>query len=103
MHVPENTLRRYQRRLALHTLMMQSVGGVRIPTPDLPCLRDPKGRPRGHRWTVARDPKVDPDILKRDLGTAYVEHRRQDYGHDLSCVVRTYATPQLRIVRRISL
>lgn len=58
--------------------------------PDEPCLH------RGYRYTCPRDPRVDPDLLKRDLGTAYVTHRRQDHGADISCVVSVRRMPVRR-------
>jgi hypothetical protein len=96
---PEEAERIEQRRLALHNLLVTlDERGAPQPTPDPTDLRDRHGRERGHRWTMARDPGRDPDIVKRDLGTAYVEHRRQDHGHDISCVVAVYETPKLKLV-----
>lgn len=60
---------------------------------------DPPELARGYRYTQPRDPRRDPDMIKRDLGTAYVAHRRQDRGADLSCVVSVRRQP-LAIVRR---
>lgn len=62
--------------------------------PDEPCLH------RGYHYTQPRDPKRDPDVIKRDLGTAYVSHRRQDLqsGGDISCVVSVRRQP-LRILK----
>lgn len=57
------------------------------------AMPDPPEMRRAYRYTCPRDPLIDPDIIKRNLGTAYVTHRRQDRGADISCVVS---------VRRIS-
>jgi hypothetical protein len=40
----------------------------------------------GHHYTCPKH-KGDPELIKRDLGTAYVAHRRNDRGQDISCVV----------------
>ena len=59
--------------------------------PDLPGM--------GRRYTHARDQRRDPEIAKRDLATAYVAHRRQEWTNgDASCVVSVRRHP-LRIVR----
>jgi hypothetical protein len=59
--------------------------------PDEPCMP-----PRGRHYTHARDPKRDPWIIKRELGIAYVEHRRQDHsGGDSVVSVR-----RMRLVKR---
>ena len=51
------------------------------------ALPDPADLPpRRHHQTAPRDPRRDPELIKRDLGTAYVEHARQA-GRDISCVV----------------
>lgn len=84
------TLVQELRRIALYELLS---------LPDEPCLLDVHGRPRGYRRTVPRDPLRSPDIIKRDLGTAYVAHRRHDYGQDISCIVSINAQPKLRLVR----
>lgn len=62
--------------------------------PDEPCLH------RGYRYTQPRSARVSPDILKRDLATAYCAHRMQDHkGNDISCVVSVRRQP-LRLVRK---
>jgi len=48
--------------------------------PDEPYLR------RGYHYTCPRDQRRDPEVTKRDLGTAYVTWRRQDHA-DASCVM----------------
>lgn len=65
----------------------------------------------GYRYTLPRHPpglcglacqrtvSSDPDMIRRDLGTAYVTWRRQDWGQDISCVV-SKRTVKLRMVRR---
>lgn len=53
---------------------------------------------RGYHYTVARDPRRDPDLIKRDLGTAYVAWRRQDHA-DGSGVVSVRRHP-LQLVKR---
>lgn len=77
------------------------------------------GQPRGYRYTLARHPdgacsqtcerrdakgmviSSNPDILKRDLGTAYVAWRRQEHKEgDISCVVSVRRWPRLKVVRR---
>lgn len=51
----------------------------------------------GSHLTRVRDPKRDPWQVKRDLGIAYVEHRRQRWANgDISCVV---SVRRLKIVR----
>jgi hypothetical protein len=54
---------------------------------------------RRHVWTQPRDPRRDPEVLKRDLATAYVQHRRQErqWQGDISAVV------SVRRQRRLSL
>lgn len=84
------TFRQELRREALLELLV---------TPDLQCLRDRFFRPRGYRQTVPRDPRKDPEILKRNLGIAYVQHRCQDHGQDVSGIVSINAQPKLRLVR----
>lgn len=60
------------------------------------ALPDPPGMVRGHHQVCARS--RDPWELKRQLGVAYVEHRRQDWmDGDISCVV---AVRKLKIARR---
>lgn len=54
---------------------------------------------RGFHLTCPRSPFSDPDTIKRDLGTAYVEHRRQDHA-DLSAVIAVHHEHRLQIVRR---
>lgn len=61
--------------------------------PDPPDLKG-----RGHHYTYARDRRRDPDTIKRDLGTAYVEWCRQDHV-DLSCVVSVQRQPRFKVVR----
>lgn len=63
-----------------------------LDTADLPCL--PR---RGYRYTQTRDPKRDPDVIKRDLGTAYVQHVRQT-GVDASGIVSLRRRAALRMV-----
>lgn len=54
---------------------------------------------------LPRHPTRDPDIIKRDLGTAYVEHRRHNAGQDITEIlaVRTFEgqmlLKQIRYVR----
>ena len=63
--------------------------------PDEPCMS------RDYRYTCARDPRRDPDVIKRDLGVAYVQHRRQQHAHgDVSCVVSVRRQPILKLARR---
>jgi hypothetical protein len=53
----------------------------------------------GYRYMLPRDPRRDPEVLKRDLGTAYVAWRRQLWtGGD--SVVSVRRQPTMRIVRR---
>lgn len=55
---------------------------------------------RGYRLTQPRDPRRDPEIIKRDLGTAYVAWRRQEHDRgEISCVVSVRRT-KMQIVRR---
>lgn len=56
---------------------------------------------RGSRDTCARDPRRDPDVIKRDLGIAYVEHRRQErqFDGDISCIVSLRRRPLLLMKR----
>jgi hypothetical protein len=52
----------------------------------------------GHRYRLGRDHLRDPEVIKRDLGTAYVAWRRQAWtGGD--CVVSVRRQP-MRVVRR---
>ena len=54
---------------------------------ELLGLPDPPEMPvRAHSylWTGTVG---DPDVIKRDLGTAYIERRRQDHCGDISRVV----------------
>ncbi|MCR4301832.1 MAG: hypothetical protein NUV51_09500 [Sulfuricaulis sp.] len=65
------------------------------------ALPDPPDLPRrGYRYTQTRDPRRDPNVIKRDLGTAYVERRRQERGNggDISCVVSVRRQVKLRRV-----
>lgn len=49
-------------------------------------------------YVLTQPGRPDSDAIKRDLGTAYVERRRQEWTDgDISCVV---STRRLRIVRR---
>lgn len=65
------------------------------------ALPDPSDlRGRGYHYTYARDPRRDPEEIKRDLGTAYVTHRRQEHGADISCVVSVRRWPALKMVRK---
>lgn len=41
----------------------------------------------GHKERLPRHPFRDPNIIKRDLGTAYVERRRHECGQDISEVL----------------
>lgn len=61
--------------------------------PDSPCLVG-----RGYHSTCPRDPRRDPELIKRDLGTAYVEWRRQDHA-DGSAVVSVRRSLRLRMVQ----
>lgn len=59
--------------------------------PDLPGM--------GRRYTHWRDMRRNPEVIKRDLGTAYVAWRRQEWTDgDVSRVVSVRRQP-LRIVR----
>jgi hypothetical protein len=69
-------------------------------TPDPADLLGVKGLPRGHHLTVEGDVKKR-EILKRDLGQAYVQWRRHDAGQDISMVVGTFIErSRLKIVHR---
>lgn len=58
--------------------------------PDLPGM--------GRCYTYARDPRRDSDVIKRDLGTAYVAWRRQLHNDgDISSVVSVRRCPLLRL------
>jgi hypothetical protein len=58
--------------------------------PDLPGM--------GRHYTVARDPKRDPWVIKRALGIAHNEWLRQEWTDgDISCVV---SVRRLRMVKR---
>jgi hypothetical protein len=82
--------RDYQRRLAIVALL-----ALQDPL-DLFSLVDGDLRGRGYRYTQSRDPRRDPEILKRDLGTAHTEYRRHELGRDISEVVsfRKYSRPR---------
>ena len=67
---------------------------------ELLVLPDPPDIHRGYRYTLSRDSRRNPDEIKRDLGTAYIEYRKQDYGQDISCVISVRKQPTLRMVRR---
>ena len=43
--------------------------------------------PEGRCGPLCQRTNSHPDIIKRDLGTAYVTWRRQDHGPDISCVI----------------
>jgi hypothetical protein len=65
---------------------------ILLAMPDPPELR------RGYRYTCARDQRRDAEVIKRDLATAYVAHRRQEWADgDISTIV---SVRRLRIVRR---
>ena len=64
---------------------------------DPPDLVTPTHVGRGHRVTCPRDPHKNPDVMKRDLAMAWLQHRTHDYGKDISCVV---SVNKLRMVRR---
>jgi len=59
----------------------------RVALVELLKLPDPPDIKRGYRYTQSRPAHRDPDVIKRDLGTAYVQHTRQTYGTDISAVV----------------
>jgi hypothetical protein len=61
--------------------------------PDEPCLR------RAHHLILSRDPKQPVDLIKRNLGMAYIEHRRQAHA-DISYVVSFARRERLKIVKR---
>lgn len=65
---------------------------ILLELPDEDCMH------RGYRYTVPRDPRRDSEIIKRDLGTAYVAYRRQEMGVDISRVV-SVRRHVLRLVR----
>jgi hypothetical protein len=53
-----------------------------LATPDPPDLHG-----RGRRYVLAGD-SARKDAINRDLGAAYVQRRRQEWGgQDISCVV----------------
>lgn len=62
--------------------------------PDELCL------PRRASVVLWPEPARDPDVLKRDLGVAYVERRRQEHqvGGDISCVVSVARHGRIRMV-----
>lgn len=76
------------RRVEAHEALLQLLA-----LPDPPELRG-----RGYTTTCPRDPLRNPDTLKRDLGTAYVEWRRQDHA-DVSSVISVRRSPRLRMVK----
>ena len=49
----------------------------------------------GYHYTLGRTPLRDPEIIKRDLGTAYVTWRRMNWGPDISCVISVRRQPRL--------
>jgi hypothetical protein len=54
---------------------------------------------RGRHYVAARDPRRDPWVIKRELGIAYAERRRQDWTNgDISCVVSVRRQP-LYVIR----
>lgn len=55
-------------------------------------------RTSGYRYVLPRDPKRDPEQLKRELATAYAQHRGQAHV-DASAIVSVRRT-RLRLVRR---
>jgi len=57
-----------------------------LSTPDPLDLQGVKGKPRGHRLMYSGD-TVKRDVIKRDLGMAYVQWRRHNAGQDISEVV----------------
>lgn len=61
-------------------------------------LPDPPDIRRGYRYTQSRPANRDPEIVKRDLGTAYVQHVRQTFGVDVSAVVSFRRRAALRVV-----
>lgn len=65
---------------------------ILLELPDEACMH------RGYHYTVPRDPRRDAEIIKRDLGTAYVAYRRQEMGVDISRVV-SVRRHVLRLVR----
>lgn len=68
---------------------------VLLAQPDPPYMR------RGYRYTYARCPLRDPEVIKRNLATAYVTWRRQEHvDGDISSVVSVRR--QLRVVRRLA-
>jgi len=60
--------------------------------PDEPALIG-----RGYRVTMVG--KSGADAIKRDLGTAYVTHRRQDHADDVSCVVSVRRYWKMKLAR----
>lgn len=53
--------------------------------------------PNGRCCAECSRTNSDPELIKRDLGTAYVTWRRQAHGVDISCVV---SVRRLRMVKR---
>lgn len=78
-----------RRRLAIVALLQLG---------DAPDLVGVAGRPRGYRYTQSRDPKRAADLIKRDLGTAYVERRRHELGSDISAVISFHRSSRATIV-----
>lgn len=67
---------------------------------ELLRLPDPVDLPkRGYHYTQTRDPKRSADLIKRDLGTAHVQHVRQTFGSDISCVVSFRRSAKAATVR----
>ena len=65
------------------------------------ALKAMPSHPRiGHHYRYGRS--KDPDIVKRDLGRAYVEHVRQTYGEDISKVISVRRFALLKIVRAVN-
>lgn len=58
---------------------------------------DPPDIIRRYHYTCAG--ASNKDEIKHNLGTAYVTHRRQDAGQDISCVISVRRRP-LKLVRR---
>lgn len=80
---------RQERATALMTVLSR---------PDPPDLLGIAGEPRGYRYTCAGNP-LKRELIKRDLGMAYVQWRMHDAGRDISKVISVFRT-RLRVVRR---
>lgn len=70
---------------------------ILLAMPDERTLR----RRRYLCYTQARHPAFNPEIIKRNLATAYAQHRRQELqtGGDISCIVSLRRSPRLKMVR----